>query len=307
MAAAGRICRTIVTGTTDRVRSRSVGEGGAVVELGAELARGSRSTIHACGPGAVAKVPLASTPEGWIEFEARYADAVHAAGAPVPRVLGIETAAGRVVSIYERVDGPSMWAEMRARPEAAGSLARVLAGLQTVLFSLAPPVVVPRQVDRLACKVREAAVRVDRSLLDALDVAPDAGPPVLCHGDLHPGNVIMARAGPVVVDWFDAARGAAVADVARTLLLLAPDSQGPSGAGHLPEATPAALGVVCGAYRAAIDELVSPDPELLDRWVAVMAVARLAEGVEPDRLLAHWDAWRSERRPPAGQGATSAV
>ncbi len=27
------------------------------------------------------------------------------------------------------------------------------------------------------------------------------GPPVVCHGDVHPGNVIMRRGRPVVVDW----------------------------------------------------------------------------------------------------------
>src|SRR5215472_6858805 len=29
----------------------------------------------------------------------------------------------------------------------------------------------------------------------------------LCHGDLHPGNVMMTAEGPVILDWINATRG----------------------------------------------------------------------------------------------------
>src|ERR1700690_1707619 len=37
---------------------------------------------------------------------------------------------------------------------------------------------------------------------------------VLLHGDLHPMNVILTSAGPVIIDWEGAARGAAMYDAA---------------------------------------------------------------------------------------------
>ena len=73
--------------------------------LGDLVARGTRSTVHAYGPGAVIKVPAPSTPEGWIRYEARYAEAARGAGAPAPRLLGIEQIAGRAASVWERVEG----------------------------------------------------------------------------------------------------------------------------------------------------------------------------------------------------------
>jgi hypothetical protein len=48
--------------------------------LGDIVARGTRSTVHAYGRGAVIKVPAASTPEDWIRYEARYAEAFAQAG-----------------------------------------------------------------------------------------------------------------------------------------------------------------------------------------------------------------------------------
>jgi len=44
---------------------------------------------------------------------------------------------------------------------------------------------------------------------------------VLVHGDLHPDNVLLSPAGPVVIDWANAGRGPAGADVADCWLLLA--------------------------------------------------------------------------------------
>ena len=76
------------------------------------LATGSRSAVFAWGRNAVAKVPFAATPEDWIHFEALYSAAVHDAGAPAPRFLGIERIDGRAASIYERVHGRSMWAHI---------------------------------------------------------------------------------------------------------------------------------------------------------------------------------------------------
>lgn len=77
--------------------------------FGKALANGSRSTIYEWGADAVAKVPLETTPEGWIVSEAKYAETVHHMGLPMPRVIGIETINGRSVSIFERIDGQSLW------------------------------------------------------------------------------------------------------------------------------------------------------------------------------------------------------
>ena len=118
--------------------------GGVGVRPGELLASGSRSSVFAWGRDAVVKVPFASTPEAWIHFEARYTAAVHDAGAPAPRFLGIETVNGRAASVYERVHGRSMWEHMRARPEQIPAYTRSLAELQAHLFSLVPPRVAAR-------------------------------------------------------------------------------------------------------------------------------------------------------------------
>ena len=164
------------------------------------------------------KVPDPSTPSGWILSEAEYTEAVRAVGAPAPRLLGVEEIAGRVASVWERVEGTSMWQHVVDRPDRSAELGRMLADVQLALFELVPPVTLPNQRDRLASKIRRSAATVDASLARALDLLPaPVAAPRLCHGDLHPSNVILSGDGPMIVDWFDASRGDPIADVARSL------------------------------------------------------------------------------------------
>ena len=255
--------------------------------LGDLVARGSRSSVHSYGRGAVVKVPAPSTPEGWIRSEARYAEAVRAAGAPAPQLLGIEQIAGRTASVWERVEGTSMWEQVADRPDRAVELGRLLADVQHALFLLVPPVTLPRQRDRLVSKIRRAAATVDASLARALEcLPPQVGTPCLCHGDLHPSNVLLGRNGPVIVDWFDASRGDPIADVARSSVTLLSDGADPPR--HLPGADGTTLGVLTDAYLARLGEHLEIDHELLASWQAVNAVARIAEGVPRGVLLEVW-------------------
>jgi aminoglycoside phosphotransferase (APT) family kinase protein len=255
--------------------------------LGEVVARGTRSWIHAYGHGAVAKVPRASTPTGWIYAEAEYAEAARAVGAPVPRLLGIEHINGRAASVWERVEGTPMWQFVVDQPKLSGDLGRLLADIQCALFELVPPVTLPAQRDRLAAKIRRSAATVDASLARALDLLPvPASPPRVCHGDLHPSNVILSRQGPVIVDWFDASRGDPIADVARTSMTLLGD--GGSGPRHLPGSDGRTLVALTKAYRSRLQERLELGDDLVARWEAIQAVARMAEGLPRGALLEVW-------------------
>src|SRR5918997_2776583 len=95
--------------------------------LGEVVARGSRSFVHAYGRGAVVKVPKPATPAAWIRAEAEYVEAARAVGAPAPALLGMEQIFGRPASIWERVEGPSLWQEVVDRPHRGADVGRRLA------------------------------------------------------------------------------------------------------------------------------------------------------------------------------------
>jgi aminoglycoside phosphotransferase (APT) family kinase protein len=271
--------------------------------LGDLVARGTRSSVHAYGRGAVVKVPDPATPTSWIHFEAQYAEAARAAGAPAPRLLGIEQISGRAASVWERVEGMSMWQRVIDQPNLSSELGRLLADVQRALFELVPPVTLPSQRDRLVSKIRRSAETIDASLARALDLLPArAGPPRLCHGDLHPSNVILGNHGPVIVDWFDASCGDPVADIARTSLTLLGDGTRPPR--HLPGSDRPTLALLTDAYLSRLGAPVEIAPELLARWQAVQAVARMAEGVPRGALF---EVWRQFERTDDSEHALRAT
>lgn len=275
---------------------------GVAHRRGPPLARGSRSTVYEWGDDAVVKVPFADTPDEWITFEARYVAAVHAIGAPVPRALGIEEIDGRAASVFERVRGPSLWEQVIADPSMAGAAGRQLAELQAGLFTLVPPLALPSQSDRLAGKIRLAARHVDASLAEAVALRPPPRrPPRLCHGDLHPNNVLIGADGPKIIDWFDAARGDPAGDIARSSLLLGVVRPHAILPHHLPGARAELLGEVHESYWERINTLAPVAASEAARWSLVTVAARVAEGLEREELLAIWHAGR--RNAASHEGA----
>jgi Ser/Thr protein kinase RdoA (MazF antagonist) len=268
------------------------------------VARGTRSSIRAYGRGAVVKIPHRSTPDGWIEWEAQYADDVRAVGAPVPRLLGMERLSGRAASVWEHVRGSSMWQRVVDRPDQSAELGRMLADVQCALLKLVPPVTLPRQVDRIVAKIRLSAATVDASLIRALNLIPaGVSPPRLCHGDLHPSNVILSGRGPVIVDWFDASRGDPVADIARTSMTLLSDGVKPPR--HLPGSDTQTLATLTGAYLSQLRLSLEFADAQLAEWQAIQAAARIAEGVPRDSLLEVWRRFARANPPLAAQAASN--
>lgn len=256
------------------------------------IARGRTSNVYEFGTEVV-KVPRSDVPAHWAQVEAEHAEAVHAAGLPVPQVLDVVCVYGRDAIVFERVHGPSMWQSMVADPDRAPYLARQMASVHLHIHSVAAPRTLPQLHSRIAENIAgvEAVSACERS--DALDLA-DQLPrgDRLCHGDLHPGNILMSHRGPVVIDWFDAASGDRFADIVRTSLLLRPPGHEPIRMQHLPGASRSLLESIHLAYLKRMFSVVAPDTALVQRWEAVLAVSRLAEKAESSELdlVALWQA-----------------
>jgi aminoglycoside phosphotransferase (APT) family kinase protein len=117
----------------------------------------------------------------------------------------------------------------------------------------------------------------------------------LCHGDFHPGNVLVAADRVGVIDWASAARGVPEADHARAVLLLRWADPLP-GTPLISRALMAAgRSVFAHGYARAYSGGSHRPLQLVDSWLTVHAAARLSEGIEVERpaLIAFLDrAWR---------------
>ncbi len=236
------------------------------------------------GTDAVVKVPLDSTPDQWMHAEQVYTDLVRRVGAPAPVAMGSTVHESRVAMLYERIDGPSLSDALVGDAVDAGGVGEQLARIHLDLFQLVPAAALPRQQDRLSAKLAQVAAHLPE-LADAMTIDVTPGHDiVVCHGDLHPGNVILGGRGPVLIDWFDASVGDPLADVARTCILL--------GAGgtvaecqHLPGVSSATLRTVHDAYLATVRAALAFDDAVLHRWLGINALARIAEGMPAAQLI----------------------
>ena len=132
-------------------------------------------------------------------------------GYPVPEVLGVQPGS----MVLERLHGPTMLAAFEA-----GTLAPAAGG---------------EQLGRLLLRLRP------------IPPGPAGPSGTLLHLDLHPDNVVLTGAGPVVIDWANATGGPATLDTAMSAMILAEVAAG--GLPGMPDAGAAARAALAGLLR----------------------------------------------------------
>jgi hypothetical protein len=125
--------------------------------------------------------------------EAKTMEFVRSHGYPAPEVFEVSDDGCDLV--MERIEGPTMVDAGAARPWRLPRFGRELAELHRSLHDLRPP--------------------------EWVNAAPCGSGERLLHMDLHPLNVLVARTGPMVIDWTNAASGDPAVDVAVTWVLIA--------------------------------------------------------------------------------------
>ncbi len=157
-------------------------------ELGPVLATGRDATVHALGEDRVLR--RLPSPDRDLRAEAEVMEHVRARGYPVPQVFRV----GPGEMVLERVEGPTMLQAIEAKVWHVDRHARTLADLHVRLHALPAPA--------------------------DLRPHPVLPGPAIVHQDLHPGNVLLSPAGPLVIDWTNARAGDPDLDVAITWLLM---------------------------------------------------------------------------------------
>lgn len=245
------------------------------------MAQGRTAEVYVWDERHILKLYREWCPPDWVDDEARIARAVYKAGVPTPAAGEIVEVAGRRGLLYERLEGKSMLQEINARPWTLLKQARALAELQATINrqSIAG---LPLYKDRLEYDIRHAEQLDERLRAKALArLASMPSGTNLCHGDYHPGNVLVTRSGPVVIDWITASTGSPWTDAARTSLIL---SNGAKAAGK--QVSPIVRMVIRLYHRAYLSQYVTlmhdPNHEL-ERWMPLIAAARLSENIIPEQ------------------------
>jgi aminoglycoside phosphotransferase (APT) family kinase protein len=279
------------------MRSRQQSEGaahgaqdGTATRLGELVARGRTAELHAWGSDQVVKLFHPWMSIGAVKAERSRTAAALALGQPVPVPGEIVDVDGRTGIVLERICGQSMMELLSTGTADVVSVARQLAHMHAELHGAQPGPGFPVQADLLAGRIAAntdlpAAAR-DRALT-ALARLPRGDR--LCHGDFHPGNIMLAPQGPVIIDWIDASLGDPLADVARSSLLF----RGHIETNPVPETTRTAMEQFHDSYLERYFQLTGTERRRYLTWFPIVAAARLSERIPEQRqwLLSVVNEW----------------
>ena len=265
-------------------------DGPSPIRLGELVGTGRTAEVFTLGNGRILKLFRSSYAREVVRREKTTTERIGYAGLPCPAVFcadsedGLIEINGRYGIIFERVVGRSMLHEMAARPWRIARYAQMFADLHARLHQAEAPGL-PRQRARFEHLITQGAKTLPPSLteriLAALAKEPDGT--AVCHGDLHPDNVLLTGDGPRIIDWEPSGQGCPAADAAWTVLLLRH--------GGIPPNTPwgVRLGLVflrrifLTVYLREIIRKGSVTRADLRRWLPIAAAARLGDGIPEER------------------------
>lgn len=143
---------------------------------------------------------------------------VEETGLNVPKILEVTMIDGKWAIVTEFIEGITLAHLMIEQSDKKNEYIELLVDLQLQVHSKTCPLL-NKLKDNLSRKVcltdLDATTRYD--LYTRLDTMPKHNK--ICHGDIHPANIIVAKDGtPYIIDWSHATKGNASADAAITYI-----------------------------------------------------------------------------------------
>jgi Ser/Thr protein kinase RdoA (MazF antagonist) len=258
--------------------------------LGEKIGEGATADIHAWAPGQVLKLFKTGVSQRLAKHEARMTRAVFTAGGPAPEVLGEVTLEGRFGIVLPRLHGPTLVQLLRTRAITSEQAGATLASLYISIHKTPPPPNTPSLRDWFAAVSVPGGIpkHIAPGILALIERLPPGDR--LCHGDLHPNNVIMTADGPRIIDWVCTVRAPAAYDLGRCYILLCeliPEGMDPERPRALNAAVQSEYARLAGMAPAGLTAAMEP-------YMPILCAFALAEGTtnpaRRERLIQHLEA-----------------
>ena len=259
-----------------------------VVHTGVDLSSGPLATgrtaeVYAVGESQVLKLLKPGFNSQMLIAESTKTAAVHAAGGPAPDVSDLVAIDGRPGILIERIQGTSMLDEILANEDDSIGHVMAFADLHAQVLGTPVDTGLPDVKDFLVSKIDNDDLPLSQRTAAKNHMATLPNGDATLHGDYHPGNIILTPDGPTVIDWGEASRGDPAADIARTLLLLTPESV--SGAVPNPGNIASFVTEFANGYKERCIQATDATIKTVAAWRLPMIAARLSEGIAEETAL----------------------
>ena len=241
------------------------------MKVGKVVGTGNTASVYDWEEGKVLKLFKQGYPEEAVENEYHNAIAIRAMSFLKPKAYEMISYEDRKGIIYDRVEGESLFDWVIKTNDLQGcaiQMANLHKAIGQNIISN-----VPNYKDFLRRHISNALLTTDEQLevTQRIDKLPDGD--TLCHGDFHPGNILVSGGSAYVIDFMNICHGDFLYDIARTVYLV--------------EFTPVASGVsdyekeMMLFFKRSLTELyleqMNVTREMLQEYLSVIRVMRKGE------------------------------
>lgn len=248
------------------------------------LAQGGQAEIYELDKYKVIRVLRSKEDEENLKAEMAIMKLLKEKGKAVPKVYEYLKIDGRPSIIMERLNGETMLDEMKRKPFELLKQAKKLAKLHIEVTDSAEGLGIISINDRAAYLIPKAEMldkELKKFVLEILNQLPRGND--ICHGDFHPGNIIISNGQYYVIDWSGVTSGEKLSDIAHTYLLLRNTPRTP-GVNMFQSLIIGCSGsIISGKYLSSIEKNYPFDWSEFSRWMVVRAAERIYYGMPTEK------------------------
>ena len=187
---------------------------------GALLGKGMTSEVYEWENDRIIKLFFEWVPMEWVQYESQLCTKLCEIGVPSPACYGIYEEKERRGIVYERIHGESLSSMIMHKPYLLKRHAKTLAELQFAIHRL-ECTEVKTQKDQMTEGIMQSSDILGNRITAILNSLKKlSASEHICHGDLHPDNILVANGKAIDIDWMNTSRGNPMGDVQRTCLMI---------------------------------------------------------------------------------------
>lgn len=188
------------------------------MKIGKLIGIGNTAEVFEWDDKKVLKLFYKAYPTESVEMEYRNAMAIREMNFLKPKAYELITQDGRTGIIYDKIEGVSLLEDVLKTGDiqkCAEYLAKIHKEINCNMISG-----VESYKDFLKYHISKAAISLEeqKEVLQRVNELPEGN--TLCHGDFHPGNVLISGEAGYVIDFMNICYGDPLYDIARTVFLI---------------------------------------------------------------------------------------
>ncbi|MFX0074228.1 MAG: aminoglycoside phosphotransferase family protein [Candidatus Hermodarchaeota archaeon] len=259
------------------------------MKKGALIGEGREAEVFLWDENKVLKLFRSEVSIERIDFECKISELVQDHYQYAPKVFGKIRLGDREGIIYEFIDGETMNEKLPKNKLKIKSFGKCLGYLHANMHKQKVRIIRP-QKPYFEQRIRNASFLTNTQkevIIEYLYSLEDEDS--LCHGDLHPDNVLISNNNPFVIDWSNLTIGNHHADIARTTYLLkrGTDPNAPPRSAAYKAVAKFFSNIFYRSYYKSYKKIIKFSKDEIRAWEIIICAVRLTEDIpeEVDYLI----------------------